>query len=131
MSLVRKLKISKITKIPLTGIDKEIVDFINSILDNLTSYTIDNCYNIIFYMNSKGEWMLEQDDGNDKLYLRWEEFGDILQNKYFMKYSDIQVLIQYMAQQSFNRKLSTPVAERAGIRVLVEKGYKEKILKIS
>ncbi len=68
MNLIRKYKISKITNIPLTGGEGEIIEFIHSWLKDLTPFKWNKRPDTIYFLNNKGEHVLAKID--DIIYIR-------------------------------------------------------------
>ncbi len=127
MNLVRKIKISKITSVEFTEKEKEIIDFINSKLSDLIPFKHDNYPLSIFYMSSNGKWILEQDNNIDRLYIRFDNFWQVLQTKYSMGYNDIQILLQYMVEQAFKEKVTSLRIRGRSKDNQIEQSFKEKI----
>lgn len=127
MNLVRKIKISKLTKTSLLGIDKEIVDFINSILYDLIPFQMEDNLTSIYYMNNKGDWILEQDNKNNALWVRYGMVWKILKYDYMINDINIQTLLKYMVEQAFKQKVSTPYDYKQAGHSSVEQAYKQKI----
>ncbi len=108
MNLIRKYKISKLTGIPLAGLEGKIVSFMKGILEDLIPFKEETYPNSIFYMNSKGEWIFEQDNKYNVFCVRYDIVWNILEEGYSMKTSEIQEFIKYMVEEAFNHKVSTP-----------------------
>ncbi len=108
MNLVRKIKISKLISVEFTEIETEIIEFINSKLSDLIPYKYTNLPKSMFYMSPAGKWLLEQDDSDNILRVRYEDFWNVLQSKYWMEQEDIENLLKYMVEQSFKSKVSKP-----------------------
>ena len=106
-NLVRRYKISKILDIPLEGKDKEIIDFIKSIIDGLVLFQ-ENDY-VINFMNSDGVCIIEQDSKSDILWVRYEGFWSVLEMKYSLNYVDIQIVIKGMVELTFKMSVGTPL----------------------
>ena len=64
------------------------------ILEDITPFKSSIRPNSIFYMNRKGEWIFEQVNSIDGFYVRYIVW-EVLEDKYSMKYEDIQELIKY------------------------------------
>ncbi len=126
MNLVRKLKINKITSVEFTEKDKEIIEFVNSILDDLTPFKYDNYPESMFYFKGS-KWFLEQDDKHDVLRIRYDGFWEPLENMYSIKYIDIQILLKYMVELSFKEKVSTPRVLTDVDIIQVEQSFKNKV----
>ena len=126
MNLVRKIKISKLTNIPLTGVDKEIVDFINYKLSNLTpfKFNINTYYN---YMDSEGKFVFTQSDKHNTLYVRYEGLWDVLDTKYGMLYEECEYILKFMIQKYLKTKVSKPYIASYNIYNKIEFEYYEKI----
>ena len=107
-NLVRRYKIHQLTPV-LTEQELEIIDFIKDKISNLTEFKDSKYPDSIFYMNSEGEWILDQDDKNKRLCVRYEDFWQVLQIKYNLENSDIQYLIQYMIEQAVKQKVYNAV----------------------
>ncbi len=110
MNLIRKYKLSKVLNQPLTGIELEIIKFIESKISNLIEFKLDNYPDSIFYLDDAGKLILEfieLENGNYGLYVRYNNFWEILDIKYSMEYSDTQSIIQYLVENSFKSKIET------------------------
>lgn len=127
MNLVRKIKISKISNKPLIGIDKEIVDFIESILSDLIPFHMDNEPTSFYYMKLNGDWILDQDNNSDRLWVRYEDFWEVLETKYFIDYKDIQNIIKYFVEQVFKQKISIAIENGLNANLQVENAFKQKV----
>lgn len=104
MNLVRKIKIDNI--IPtLTDDDHEIIDFIENQLNNLDTYnTI--CYSkYTFYMNSDYKWIFLHDFILGEVYIRYENFCQILMEKYHIKYKDLRSILKFFIDKNFKINL--------------------------
>ncbi len=127
MSIIRKYKISKITGIPLAGLESECISFMKGILEDLIPFKEENCPDSIFYMNSKGDWIFEQDNKNDVFYVRYDIVWSILQSEYNIKGSEIQEFIKYMVEEAFKQRVSTPSVEIIDVQTLVEEAFKQRV----
>ncbi len=128
MNLVRKLKISKIASVEFTEIEKEIIEFINSMLSDLIPFKDETFPDSMFYF--KGDkWLLEQDDCNDILYVRYDTFWHILSQNYLIKNDDIRILLKYMVEQSFRQRLSIPISYAGQSESIskIENSFKQKL----
>ncbi len=96
MNIIRKYKISKLLNKPLTGVEAEIIELIQSWLKDLIPFKIDKYPNIIYYMKEDGRYVLEQDIKNNRLWIRYEEFWKVLDKKYFLEVKYIQILLKFM-----------------------------------
>jgi hypothetical protein len=124
-NLYRRYKISQLLDEPLLDNDKEIIDFILDKIKDLTLYIDEyGCHN---YMNSKDEWIFEQDEKNDTLWVRYQGFWSVLMDKYSLKYDDIQVIIKGMVENTYKMKVGTPVTVANTFNVSVENTYKMKV----
>ncbi len=127
MNLIRKYKISKILHQPLTGIEGEIIELNHSWLNDLIPFKMFEYTDSIYYMNSKGEYVLEQDNKYDRLWVRYKDFWSVLESKYLMKYKDIQILLKFMVEEAFKQKVATPTKEFASQFLEVEEAFKQKV----
>ena len=130
MNLIRKLKISKISNQPLTGVYKEIVDFINSKLTNLIPFQMDDDRGNIYHMNSEGLCLLIEDKKDDELWFRYYGFWDKLENKYFISRDDTQLILHYMSKKLLSKSLSI-VRINFATKTTPERLFKEKMKIIS
>jgi hypothetical protein len=110
-NLYRKYKISQLLDEPLHNEEKEIIDFISDKIKDLTLF-IDNG-NYYYYMNSIGEFIFEQDEKNDRLLIRYDGFWSVLEDKYLLKYADIQVIIKSMVETTYKMSVGTPLCQMA------------------
>ena len=105
-NLYRRYKISQITNDGITSEEKEIVEFVLSKIKDLTLLIDVNGYHN--YINNKGEFIFEDDEKNDILYVRDYGFWSVLENKYLLKYDDIQVIIKDMVEATYKIKVGIP-----------------------
>jgi hypothetical protein len=104
--LYRRYKISQLLDEPLSNKEKEIVDFILDKIKDLTLFIDeDGRHN---YMNSKGEFIFEQDEKNDTLWVRYQDFWSVLEDRYSLNRDDIQVIIKGMVETTYKMKVGTP-----------------------
>lgn len=129
MNLIRKIKISKLVD-NLTDTEKEIIDFIKGKLDDLIPFKWDEYPLSMFYMNSNGEWVLEQDNKNDVLWIKHYNFWQVLDVKYLMTHNDVQILLHYMIEQAFKEKLSIPISPPYDGNPTVEEAFKKSLSNI-
>ena len=105
-NLYRRYKISQITNDGITSKEKEIVEFILDKIKDLTLFIDeDGCHN---YMNSKDEWIFEQDEKNDRLYVKYDGFWSVLEKKYSLNRDDIQDIIKGMVETTYKMRVGTP-----------------------
>ena len=121
-NLYRRYKICQLLDEPLLDKDKEIIDFILDKIKDLTIFTYtDSCYD---YMNSKGEFVFEQNEKNDTLWVRYEGFWSVLETKYLLNYDDIQDIIKGMIETIYKMKVETSSILYRSIISMVETAYK-------
>ena len=106
MNLVRKIKISKITNIPLSGNEKEIVDFIKLQLSNLTTFKIITQPFSTYYMNSNGNVMIYYDSENDRMGIRWLNFWEKLETYYNLEYKHVYDIIKFIIEETFKIRVT-------------------------
>jgi hypothetical protein len=124
-NLYRRYKISQITNDGITDTEKEIVEFILDKIKDLTLFIDEyGCHN---YMNSKGEWIFQQDEKNDTLLVRYDNFWSVLVKKYSLNRDDIQVIIKGMVETTYKMKVGTPLSIRQLYAKQVETTYKMKV----
>ena len=121
-NLYRRYKISLITNEGITSDEKEIVEFILDKIKDLTLF-IDE-YGFHNYMNSKGEFIFQQDEKNDILWIRHRDFWSVLEKKYSLNRDDIQVIIKSMVETTYKMRVGTPDNFHINIVHLVETTYK-------
>lgn len=124
MNLLRKIKFSKLIKVSFSETELEILNFINSKISNLISFQIETKPDIIFYMNSEGLYILEQDNKNDRLGVRYLEFWKVLHDKYKIQYNEVQKILKFMLKEDFKHKIGTPYIALSSTAILVEEFYK-------
>ena len=105
-NLYRRYKISQLLDEPLSNKEKEIVEFILTKIKDLTLF-IDDMHNSHNYMNSKGEIIFEQDEENERLWVRYQDFWSVLEDKYSLTYDDIRVIIKSMVETTYKIKVVT------------------------
>ncbi len=129
MGLLRRYKISILTNQPLTGIDKEIIDYINKNISNLTIFILDE-YKFdesIFYMNSYGKYILEYDKNWDCLWLI-KEFYDVLNLKYNLSETEIVDIIKLLIKPIVSKKFNTINSATGEIISYIEDKYYENVI---
>jgi hypothetical protein len=108
MNLTRKYKIHRLTPC-LKGKDLEIIEFIESEIKGLKPIKNDDYPKSTFYINSKSQTILNQDDDNDVLWVKYYNFWEVLEEKYLLKYADVQDIIQLMVSIHLKFRASTPL----------------------
>ena len=96
MNLLRKLKISEIVEISFTETELEIIKLITDNFKDLTSKKHSE-ERIMYVKNSKNILMYIPDISI--LYVQIENFWNILQYTYQIKYDDIHELLIYMVNK--------------------------------
>ena len=124
-NLHKRYKISQITNEGITDTEMEIVEFILDKIKDLTIFIDDkNRHN---YMNSKGDFIFRQDDKYDRLMIRYQDFWEVLGDKYLLEYGDIQVIIKDMIENIYKMMVGKPQLGYEVDNVWVEASYKIKI----
>ncbi len=125
-NILRRYKISKVLNNSLSDFDKELIDLIKSWLKDLVIFKMEDKYpNSIFYMNSKGDYVLEI--MNNNLWVRYNGFWTVLQNKFKLEYEDIQSIIKYVVEETFKQKVNTCPSWVKNQCEVVEEAFKQKI----
>ena len=108
----RRYKISQITNDSITLEEKEIVEFILDKIKDLTLF-IDE-YGCHHYMNSKGEFIFQQDDKNYALIVRYYGFWSVLfsKYKYILTHDDIAEIIFDIISKKFSNLLLKKIYRR-------------------
>ena len=127
MNIIRKLKISEIVSIEFTETEQEIIDLFNNILSDLVVFIDESEPDMINYMKVDGIFIMQQDNKNDRLWVRYQGFWIILQFDFGLKYIEIQTLISGMVERAFKEKLSTPNGMFDLSHMAVERTFKEKL----
>jgi hypothetical protein len=65
-----------------------------NILNDIIPFKHKETPDSIFYMNSKGQWIFEQDNKFDVFRVRYSIFWEVLVSKYSMKKIEIQEFIK-------------------------------------
>ncbi len=125
MNLIRKYKIYKLTGNLPSGKEGEAISFMKSILEDLTIFKHKDYPDCIYYINSEGDFIFEQDFKTNIFYIRYNNVWEVLETKYRMKDLDIQELIKYMAEEKFKHKIGKPQTLRRVVCKSVEEAYKE------
>jgi hypothetical protein len=121
-NLYRRYKISQLLDEPLSNEEKEIIEFIIDKIKDLTLFIDDiGRHN---YMNSKGEYIFNQNEKNDRLWVRYNDFWEVLKNKYLLEYDDIQAIIKSMVETTYKMSVGTPLNEMYERCRWVETTYK-------
>jgi len=96
MILLRKLKISKITNVNFTIIEKSIIEYITSQLSDLYLEANENNPYSTYYKNNEGKTILQFDNSTNFLYVSYPNLWKILENSYLLKKEEIEILLSYM-----------------------------------
>ena len=121
-NLYRRYKISQLLDEPLSNEEKEIIEFIIDKIKDLTLFIDDiGRHN---YMNSKGEYIFNQNEKNDRLWVRYNDFWEVLKNKYLLEYDDIQAIIKSMVETTYKMSVGTPCPKALVPQAAVETTYK-------
>ena len=127
-NLYRRYKISQLLDEPLSNEEKEIIDFILDKIKDLTLFIDeDGRHN---YMNSKGEFIFEQDDKNDTLWVRYQDFWSVLEKKYSLNRDDIQIIIKGMVETAYKMRVGTPSISNDIKQLWVETTYRMRVCDI-
>ena len=126
MNIIRKLKISDIVPVEFSELEQGIIDIFNDNLSDLVVFIDESKPDEINYMKSDGTFIMQQDNKNHILRVRYKGFWEVLESKFSMKYSDIQILIQYMIERAFKIKVSIPQQIYRLILHRVERAFKNK-----
>lgn len=122
MNLVRKYKLYKFFGEPLNVKELEIILFIKETLKDLVQYKDESYPDTIFYM--KGDKLvLEENLKSEYLRVRYECFWHVLERIYLMRYIDVQVIMKYMIEEVFKRKVVTPDYVMYDVSQLIEKAF--------
>ncbi len=127
MNILRKYKISKLTGIIPEGKEVEAIKFMKNILNDIIPFKEETYPDSIFYMNSKGDWIFEQNNKYDTFRVRYNLVWKILKDNYSMKTSEIQELIKYQVEEDFKHKVSTPGIVENSCNTPVEGAFKHKV----
>jgi hypothetical protein len=97
-NIIRKIKIHKIVPV-LSEQELEIINFIENKLDNLKEFI----YPIykdrdIFYMNDKGDMILDIDYTRKQFYIRYQGFWKILQDHFKLEETEIKLILKYFLE---------------------------------
>lgn len=105
-SLVRKIKIHKLIPV-LSKKELEIINFTKNILSNLILFKCDRYYNHIFYMNKKGEFVIEFNTSDNTLYVSYERLWKDIEDNFpiFITHNEIQIFLHYLMEKIFKQKL--------------------------
>ncbi len=80
MNLVRKCKVNKLTNQPLTGIDKEAIDYIQTWIKELLPLKWGKIPDDKYYMSKEGEYVFHYN--SEVLWVRYSKFNKDLKNRY-------------------------------------------------
>ena len=127
MNLIRKLKISEIVPVKFTEHEQGIIDLFNEKLSDLIIFIDESRPLEINYKKPDGSCIMQQDNKNGLLWVKYEGFWEVLECEFSTEYTDIQNLIQAMVERAFKHKVSTPVTKNNIIPVLVERAFKHKV----
>ena len=108
MNLVRKYKIHRLSPC-LNEKELEIVTFIENKLKGLKPIKKNDYHESILYVDSGGETILEQDNKNDRLMVKYNGVWEVLQRKYLLNYTEIRDIVQYMVLKYLKFRVSTLV----------------------
>ena len=108
MNLIRKLKISDIVPVDFTELEQGIIDLFNDKLSDLIIFIDESRPDEINYMKTDGTCIMQQDIKNHRLCIKYIGFWSVLESKFALTYTEIQILIQDMVGRAFNKNVSAP-----------------------
>ena len=95
MNLIRKFKIYKLDPC-LVGTELEIFELFKEKLTNLQEFKLKEMPISIYYMNKEGKCIYQRDYKHNGLYIAYEGFWEVLNDKYGLNYYEIGILVKYM-----------------------------------
>ena len=108
MNIIRKLKLSEIIHVEWTIEEKEIIDLFDFWLKDLEVFVDPDKPHETNFMKQDGTFVLQQDEKNKSLFVRYEDFWEVFLSKYKMKYTDIQIFMKGMLKLAFKQQVYTP-----------------------
>ena len=126
MNIIRKLKISEMVPVKFTEHEQGIIDLFNDNLSDLVVFIDESNSNKINYMKPNGTFIMQQDNGSDRLWVRYKGFWEVLKTNFSMEYTDIQNLIQDMVERAFKHKVSSPGTSPVTYTNQIERDFKNK-----
>ena len=102
---------------------KEVID---KNLDGCVIKTTDEYPNS--YLFTQGDrYVMEQDQKNDHLWVRWDGLWSIFSNDFCLEYEDIQAIIKFMVEQHLRSKVGTPKPLLKEVPEQVEQHLRSKV----
>ena len=126
MNLTRKIKIYDIVPVEFTEQEFKINKLFDDNLKNLVVFIDESNSNKINYMKPNGTFIMQQDNGSDRLWVRYKGFWEVLKTNFSMEYTDIQNLIQDMVERAFKHKVSSPGTSPVTYTNQIERDFKNK-----
>ena len=127
MNIIRKLKISEIVPVKFTETEQKIIDLFNDKLSDLVEFIDELNTDEINYMKTDGTCIMQQDNKNDKLWVRNQGFWSVLETDFGLKYTEIQTLITGIVERAFYKKVSKPNKDYMNYISQVEIAFNKKI----
>ena len=127
MNIIRKLKLSEIIDIEWSIKEKEIVDLFDYWLKDLIVFVDPDKPQETNYIKADGTWVLQQDEKNEKLLVKYIDFWEVLESKYKMEFDDIQSLVKTMVERAFKQQVYTPWYYWSNSEKMVERAFKQQV----
>ena len=119
-NIIRQYKIYKVSGF-MNPETKEIIEFIQNILNKIKPMCSDKYPNhIFFFIEDKFYFEIE----SSMIWCRSQHFWEVLETKYFLEHTDIQFLIKSMVEEHFKMKGLTPNWRGSKVVEWVEEHYK-------
>ena len=80
-----------------------------------------------YFFTNNDKVIMEQDQKNDTLWVRYDGFWSIFSNDFSLEYTDIQVIIKFLVEQHLRSKVGTPLNLNKISNSLVEQHLRSKV----
>ncbi len=124
MNLTRQYKLWKLG-VPMGLGFLEILEFVDSKISNLQKFRMGDYPEYEFYMNADNECVLDYHMVGRYLYVRHQDFWEVLQNKYKIEYSDIRIFLHNKVEEGYGLDIKSISALNMSINGEIEEYYKK------
>ena len=114
--LLRDIKLSKLTNIPLVGDASKLVKFWEELCCDMEVKVDPSKGEIRCWKNNYDYYYFIQDDKNSEMWCNYAKVWLFFDNELRLDYDEIQELIQYMLNKSLNHVVNTPKYSRIYIK---------------
>ncbi len=131
MNLTRRYKLYKLGICP-DDKHSEILTFLDSKLLNLQTFEMPEYDGWVFFMTKEGENIMQLDAQLNYLFIKYDEFTEVLNEKFMLDDDDIQDFIRDFLKDTHKTSLNLTCFDQLVSKItgVVEKAYREHVKRV-